>query len=75
MGVVRGVNTKEWPEQSEHVGFLVRVCFGYDTSATLAGRLVRDDVSHPFETIIRLEDGRHVLGTECQYSVVGKDPS
>jgi hypothetical protein len=28
---------------------------------------VRDDISKPFVGIIRLDDGRHVLMTECQF--------
>jgi hypothetical protein len=29
--------------------------------------VVRDDISEPFVGIIRLDDGRHVLMTECQF--------
>jgi hypothetical protein len=32
------------------------------------GTIVRDDNEPPWRTIIRLDDGRVVLASECQYS-------
>ena len=46
------------------------MCFKYDTEHTIAGEIVRADVEDPGIGIIRLADGRHVLFTECQYSIV-----
>jgi len=46
------------------------VCFDYDTSRTLLGLVVRDDAEEPGRMIIKLEDGRHVLSTECQYQLI-----
>ncbi|WP_260973634.1 hypothetical protein [Mycolicibacterium llatzerense] len=43
------------------------MCFDLDTEATFGGEIVRDDAEPPGVTIIRLDDGRHVLSTECQY--------
>ncbi len=48
-------------------GQKVRVCFNYDTTATFIGLVVRDDAEAPGKMIIKLDDGRHVLSSECQY--------
>ena len=34
------------------------------------GTVIRDDREEPFETLIRLDDGRVLRGVECQYSHV-----
>ena len=68
MGCVRTITATTFPEQSSHVKQRVEVCFLYDTSKSVMGTIVRDDVEEPFETIIMLDDGRIVLATECQYS-------
>ena len=68
MGVVKSIDHKSFPEQSECVGKSVDVCFKYNTGTTLKGVIVRDDIEEPWRTIIRLEDGRLVLAIECQYS-------
>jgi hypothetical protein len=46
----------------------VNVCFHYDTSNYVRGTLVREDREEPFVGIIKLDNGRYVLTTECQYS-------
>jgi len=51
------------------LGRRVEVAFNYDTDRLIKGTIVRDDVDSPFVTIIRLDDGRHVLTTECQYTM------
>lgn len=38
------------------------------------GIIVRYDEGPPYQTIIRLQSGRYVLGTECQYRIVKKSP-
>ena len=68
MGVVKGITATEWPEQTDWLHGRVKVCFDYDPSQFVLGTIVRDDKVAPSRTIIRLDDGRHVLGTECQYS-------
>lgn len=55
-----------FPAQGAYAGRPVRVCFNYDTSRTCNGVVVRDDKEAPGVMIIRLDDGRHVLATECQ---------
>lgn len=44
------------------------MCFHYDTAHVLPGTVVRDDTEEPGKMIIRLDDGRVLLSTECQYS-------
>ena len=68
MGKVAGISHNEFPRQSSYVGKPVDVTFGYDTTRTLSGTLVRDDLEAPWETIILLYNGRCVRGVECQYS-------
>jgi len=52
------------------VGTKVNVYYHYDTSKKHTGIIVRDDQEEPFETIIKLDDGRFLRGTECQYSPI-----
>lgn len=72
MGCVEGVGYDVFPAQGPHLGKRVKVCFNYDTSHTLLGNIVRDDSTgkNYDRTIIRLDDGRYVLSTECQYSLI-----
>ena len=65
---VRTVSFDKFPKQGSYAGRAVEVCFHYDTSKMLKGVIVRDDTEEPHLTIIKLEDGRHVLATECQYA-------
>ena len=44
------------------------MCFHYDTSVEIPGTVIRDDREEPFETLIKLDDGRVIRGVECQYS-------
>lgn len=71
MGVHNGIDIQCFPRQAEGAFGLnarVTVCFNYDTSQTIGGTIVRSDLDEPGRTIIRLDDGRHILSTECQYS-------
>ena len=68
MGIEKNVGFDEFPKQGSHLGKQVEVCFNYDTSKTLAGKIVRDDADEPYRTIIELENGKYVLATECTYS-------
>ena len=69
MGCVRGIGIEQFPEQRELIGAQVKVCFNYDTTRTIGGKIVRYDMNPPFEVIIALEDGRYVRAVECQYSI------
>ncbi|OCB46683.1 hypothetical protein A5721_10855 [Mycobacterium vulneris] len=68
MGAIDSVSQDRFPRQGSYLGRRVKVYFHYDTNATVGGEIVRDDVEEPYRTIIRLDDGRHVLSTECQYT-------
>lgn len=61
--------TDREPLQGDNYGRRVMVIFGYDTTKQHKGTIVRDDAETPFVTIIRLDVGQYVLGTECQYRV------
>ena len=68
MGCVETIDAYRFPKQSEYVNRRCEVCFKYDTSVTIPGTVIRDDREEPFETLIKLDDGRVVRATECQYS-------
>ena len=58
----------KYPEYA--VGARVEVCYHYDTSKKHYGTVVRDDIEEPFETIIKLDNGRYIRAVECQFSYV-----
>jgi len=70
MGCHENIGFDKFPKQSDWLQKRVEVLFFYDTSQTIKGTIVRDDREEPFQTIIKLNDGRYVHGTECQYSLV-----
>jgi len=74
MGVEKSIDINSFPKQYTAaeskmggIGRKVEVCFNYNASKTITGVIIRDDKGLPFQTIIRLQDGRVILGTECQY--------
>ena len=70
MGVIKTITFDSFPKQntgSFGVGTKVSVCYHYDTNKTHEGTIVRADVEEPFETIIKLDNGRFLRSTECQY--------
>jgi hypothetical protein len=70
MGCIAEVGRTSFPKQGNFLGKRTEVCFHFDTSDTVYGTIVRDDHENPWVTIIRLDDGRFVLATECQYAPV-----
>ena len=57
-----------YPRQNvENVGLRIMACFAYDTKHRVPGTIVRNDKERPSLTILRLDDGRTVLGTECSW--------
>lgn len=74
MGVHANIGHDDFPAQGSLLNQRVRVCFRRDTGHTIGGLVVRDDMEEPFRTIIRLDDGRHVLADECQYTVEPPTP-
>lgn len=73
MGVEKNIDLDHFPAQSDRIGGKVAVCFKYDTSKVVDGKLIRDDVEEPFISIIKLDDGRYVLSTECQYKMLSQN--
>jgi hypothetical protein len=69
MGVVPNISHDKFPQQGKFLNQRVQVCFNYDTSKLIGGAIVRDDTEEPGREIIKLDDGRYVLSTECQYSI------
>ena len=72
MGCVQNITWLDYPKQSEYVNRRVEVCFHYDTTKTMMGTIVRDDREEPGETIITLDDGRIIRGTECQFQSIDR---
>ena len=76
MGCVNTITFEKFPKQADEnyeypkVGKRVRVCYHYDTSRYHDGTIVRDDIEEPYETIIKLDNGRYVRGCECQYTFI-----
>lgn len=72
MGVADNISHDRFPKQGKFLGRMVEVCFNYDTAHQIGGQCVRDDVEPPGLMILRLDDGRVVLSTECQYRVLAE---
>lgn len=70
MGHLKKIDMEHFPTQGNFLGTAVRVCFGFDTSKTLVGHVVRADAEEPWVMIIRLPDGKHILSTECQFQPI-----
>lgn len=68
MGCYDNITRDKFPKQGDWVGKEVDVCFHYNTMKKIKGVHVRDDREAPFVGIIKLEDGRYVLTTECQHT-------
>ncbi|MFL1672553.1 hypothetical protein [Paenibacillus dendritiformis] len=69
MGVHQNISSDKFPRQGDWLGKEVNVYFHYDLSNQFNGKIIRDDMTEPFVTIIQLDDDRVVLTTECQYSL------
>lgn len=78
MGCVKNITFDRFPRQKDEyckysefaVGSRVKVCYHYDTSKIHLGTIVRDDLEEPFETIIKLDNGRYLRAVECQFSYI-----
>lgn len=69
MGIQENVGFDEFPIQSEWLGKRCRVSFRYNTERTIGGTVVRDDRQESGLMIIKLDDGRYVMATECHYTL------
>ena len=67
MGIEKNVGFDVFPKQGNLLSKAVEVCFDYYTARNLRGKIVRDDIEEPYLTIIELENGKYIMGTECQY--------
>lgn len=76
MGCVDTISYFNFPKQADssykypELGKRVEVCYHYDTKHKHYGTIVRSDREEPWETIIALDNGRYVLATECQFSIL-----
>lgn len=76
MGCISTIDYDKFPKQKDQdykypsIGKKVSVCYHYNTSKKHLGTIVRDDIEEPFETIIKLDNGRYLRGVECQYSYI-----
>jgi hypothetical protein len=73
MDMVESVDYDKFPLQHPDVGRLVKVFFHQNFSKWVYGVVVRDDLEYPHVTIIQLGNGKHVLGSECQYQSIELD--
>jgi hypothetical protein len=67
VGCHASISATKFPKQGSLLGVRVAVVFHY-AKPELGGVIVRDDMEEPYETIVRLDDGRHVRSVECQYA-------
>ncbi|PEJ68687.1 hypothetical protein CN680_26045 [Bacillus pseudomycoides] len=70
MGVHPNVGINKFPKQGDWLNKEAKVMFNFDSSTMIKGVIVRDDMEEPFLTLIKLEDGRVIRSTECQYSLI-----
>jgi hypothetical protein len=66
MGVVENVDYDKFPKQGRDLHCRAKVFFRYQDK-TVFGTIVRDDCEEPGLIILKLDDGRYILSTECQY--------
>ena len=83
MGCIDTITYDKFPKQKDEnykypqfkVGSRVEVCYHFDASKCHYGTIVRDDLEEPFETIIKLDNGRYLRAVECQYSYIDEETS
>ena len=83
MGCIDTITYDKFPKQKDEnykypefkVGSRVMVCYHFDASKCHYGTIVRDDLEEPFETIIKLDNGRYLRAVECQYSYIDEEVS
>jgi hypothetical protein len=68
MGCVKTIKHDEFPEQGKSLGRRVSTCYHYDFGNRIGGKIVRDDMESPYETLILLDNGRIIRAVECHYS-------
>lgn len=71
MGNHANITADAFPRQSSRLRDIVRVIFHRQGDAECRGVIVRDDEEAPDRTLIRLDDGRTVDSSECQWAPCG----
>ena len=71
MGCIKNIAFDKFPKQKKedglfYIGQRVKVIYHYDTTKFHFGTIVRNDIEEPFETIIKLDNGRYLRDVECQ---------
>jgi hypothetical protein len=74
MGNAANIDHERFPKQGRYYGSRAKVCFHYNTRLLLDATVVRDDMEEPWIQIFRLDDGRHVLASECQWQPAPWEP-
>lgn len=69
MGFSPHVAADRYPAQTPHVGARVEVRFSHGERRAVFGLVLRDDAEGDGRTVIRLDDGRVVLGAECLWGL------
>ncbi len=73
------VGYDRFPRQGSYLHSRAEVIFDYDSSRKITGTVVRDDTEPPGLALIKLDDGRVIRTTECQWRplpvVDGRDGS
>lgn len=59
------LSADKFPKQGNYFRKQVDVFFDVGAAESIRGVVVRNDVEPPHVTVIRLINGRHVLGSEC----------
>jgi hypothetical protein len=70
MGVSPFINYEKYPNQGNLLNCRVRVCYEFDSSKVHEGVVIRDDLGRPGLTIIKLDNDRVLLSSECQFSPI-----
>lgn len=70
MGCINTISYDRFPKQTDNKGKRVKVIYHYDTSRCHYGTILRDDAEQPFRTIVQLDNGNTLLGSECQFSTI-----
>lgn len=68
MGNHPAITATTFPRQGPDLKRRCWVFFQLILDYQLPGHIVREDLEAPFRLIIRLDDGRVILGEECQYT-------
>lgn len=74
MGSSPHLDAEKYPVQNYTVGRRVTVFFGEDLlkAVPFPGTVLRDDKVEPHQVVLRLDDGRIILGSEANFSIADR---